>query len=128
MTRWTPGELDQLTRADELVIFPATTDETPRNGTPIWMVVVDDALYVRAYRGRGSRWFSHALQAGRGRIEAGGLTTNVTFTDAQGEHAAAIDRAYRTKYSHYSGQVVDPMAAPDAHDATLRVEPAAPSG
>jgi hypothetical protein len=34
-----------------------------------------------------------------------------------------IDAAYRTKYRRYSAQYVDPMVAPEARAATIKLAP-----
>jgi len=47
-------------------------------------VVVDDALYVRAYNGKSSRWYQAALRQKAGRITAAGMTTDVTFAPVDG--------------------------------------------
>lgn len=120
---WTASEIDSLTHADELVITPTGSDGTLETGTPIWVVVVVDKVYVRAYRGRHGRWFRHALAGQTGRVEAGGVTKDVRFVDADSEASADIDAAYRTKYARYSAQFVDPMVTPTAQSATLRIEP-----
>jgi hypothetical protein len=60
-------------------------------GTPTWnwSVVVDDALYVRAYNGRNSRWYRAALQHKAGQITAVGITKEVSFDPVDGPINAA---------------------------------------
>jgi hypothetical protein len=63
MTTWTKDELHRIAVADDLHISPFR-DDGKTYGTPtwIWAVVVDDALYVRAYSGQSSRWYQAALR------------------------------------------------------------------
>jgi hypothetical protein len=58
MTTWPKDELRRISEADDLHISPFREDGRTY-GTPtwIWPVVVDDALYVRAYNGQNSRWY-----------------------------------------------------------------------
>jgi hypothetical protein len=83
--------------------------------------VVNDALYVRAYNGRKSRWHQAATRQKAGRITAAGLTKEVTFEPVDGPINDLIDDAYRAKYkgSPYLG----PMIVPRARSATVIVTP-----
>jgi hypothetical protein len=67
---WPKDELRKIAVTDDLHISALRTDgKTFGTLTWIWSVVVDDALYVRAYNGRQSRWYQAALaqKAGRSR-------------------------------------------------------------
>jgi hypothetical protein len=66
MTPWSKDELRKIADADDLHISPFREDGVTY-GTPtwIWSVVVGDALYVRAYYGRNSRWYQVRQKAGR---------------------------------------------------------------
>ena len=92
-------------------------------GTPtwIWSVVVDGALYVRAYNGRNSRWYGAALRQKAGRITAAGMTAEVTFEPVDGPVNDRIDDACRTKY--HGSRYLGPMIGPRARSATVRVMP-----
>lgn len=122
MTAWNPHELQMIAAADDLHIAPFR-DDGVTYGTPtwIWSVAVDDALYVRAYHGQGSRWYEAARRQRAGRILAAGLTKEVTFEPVEGDINDLIDAAYRTKYakSPYLGS----MIGDQARDATVKVTP-----
>jgi hypothetical protein len=121
MSDWTAEELDTIGAADELRIAALRPDGSLRPYTTIWVVRVGDDLYVRSYRGRDGAWFRSALRHPEGRIRAGGLTRDVTFTDAADTDQAAIDQAYRSKYARYDASYVDPMVSPAARGATLQL-------
>jgi hypothetical protein len=80
-------------------------------GTPtwIWSVVVGDALYVRAYNGKNSRWYEAAARQKAGRISAADMTTKVTFELVDGPINDRIDDAYRAKYR--GSQYLNPMCS-----------------
>ena len=63
MSAWLKDELQTIAGADDLHISPFREDGVT-SGTPtwIWFVAVDDALYVRAYNGKISRWYKAAMQ------------------------------------------------------------------
>jgi hypothetical protein len=121
MSDWSPDELDKVGAADELQIAASRLDGTLRPFTTIWVVRVGDDLYVRSYRGRGSRWFRSVLQRPEGRIRAGGVTRDVAFAEPQAADHGAIDQAYRAKYRRYGKAYVDPVVSTTAHTATLQL-------
>ena len=65
-------ELDRIAAADDLHIAPFREDgSTPGTPTWIWSVVVDGALYVRAYNGVNSRWYTELFASYIGDWDAG---------------------------------------------------------
>jgi hypothetical protein len=120
MTAWSKDELRRIAEVDDLHIAPFREDGVT-HGTPtwIWSVAVDDALYVRAYNGRNSRWYRAAMRQKAGRIAAAGMTKEVTFEPVDGSINDRIDDAYRAKYrgSPYLG----PMISARARSATVKV-------
>jgi hypothetical protein len=115
-------ELHQIAKADDLHISPFREDGMTY-GTPtwIWSVAVDDALYVRAYNGRNSRWHQAALRQKAGRIVAAGMTKEVTFEPVDGPINDRIDEAYRAKYR--GSPYLAPMIGARARAATVRITP-----
>src|SRR5712664_3918099 len=99
MSTWPQGELNKIAGTDDLHIAPFR-DDGKTYGTPtwIWSVVVDGALYVRAYSGKASRWYQAALRQRAGRIIAGGITMEGEFEPIDGTINDRVDEAYRTKY------------------------------
>jgi len=122
MTTWLKNDLGKIAGTDDLHISPLREDGTTY-GTPtwIWSVVVDGALYVRAYNGKESRWYKAALRQKAGRITAAGMTKDVTFEPVGGQINDRIDDAYRTKYKGSSN--LKPMIVERARAATVRVAP-----
>ncbi len=124
MTTWTSDELTKIGTAEELEIASRRRDGTLRNPVTIWVVRVGDDLYVRSWRGRTSAWFRGAQVRHEGHIQAGGVGKDVTFVVEADENINdQIDVAYLTKYRRYGGQYVDPMVAPAARAATIKLVP-----
>ena len=121
-TNWPAGELRKIGETDDLHISPFREDGVTY-GTPtwIWSVVVDDALYVRGYNGRQSRWYQAAIRQKAGRIRAAGMTKDVVFEPIDGAINDRIDDAYRAKYAR--SPFLKPMISAGARAATVRVSP-----
>ena len=124
MAGWAKDELRKIAEADDLHIAPLR-DDGVTYGTPtwIWSVAVDDALYVRAYNGRDSRWYQAAVRQKAGRITAAGMTRDVTFEPVNGPIDDRIDAAYRAKYR--GSPYLSPMIGARARAATVKVVPRA---
>ncbi|MBL3960939.1 DUF2255 family protein [Burkholderia sp. KCJ3K979] len=124
---WTQDELSRIDRADDLKVAPLREDGTTF-GSPtwIWEVVMDGALYVRAYNGQRSRWYQAAIRQKAGRIVAAGMTRNVWFEAVHGPVNDRIDDAYRAKYANSS--YLEPMISEQARAATVCITPRGETG
>ena len=122
MGTWQREELDRIAATDDLHIAPFRDDgKTYGTLTWIWSVVVDGALYVRAYNGTQSRWYRAAISQKAGRITVAGMRKEVSFEPVDGAINQSIDDAYRTKYG--GSQYLAPMIGPRARAATIRITP-----
>jgi hypothetical protein len=122
MAGWTSDELDKIAAAKELRLASARHDGTLRKPLTIWVVRHGDDLYVRSWRGRTSSWFRGAQDRHEGHIRAGGVDKDVVLVEVDAVDDE-VDAAYRTKYDRYSSRYVDPMVAPEARAATLKLVP-----
>ena len=120
MADWHKQELAKIAEADDLHISPFREDGVT-SGAPtwIWSVVVDGALYVRAYNGQDSRWYKAAMRQKAGRITVAGLTKEVRFERVDGPINRRIDDAYRAKYE--GSPYLDPMIGATARSATVKI-------
>ena len=131
MATWHEDELRKITEADDLYIAPLRSDGVTY-GTPtwIWSVVVDGALYVRAYNGRNSRWYEAATRQNAGGITSAGMAKDVVFELVDGPINDRIDDAYRARYAGIP--YLAPIIGTSARNATVKATPreggAAPSG
>lgn len=127
MTDWTQKDLERISAADELRLASFRENGTRRNPVTIWVVRVDDEVYVRPYRGHETAWFRHIQQRPEGHIEAGGVAKDVTLVDTSTDETLndRIDAVYQSKYHKYSTAYVRPMIAPQARATTLKLVPSA---
>jgi hypothetical protein len=119
---WSKDELRKIAGTDDLHISPFREDGVTY-GTPtwIWSVVVDDALYVRAYNGQKSRWYQAAMRQKAGRIAAAGITKDVAFEPVDGTINDRIDQAYAANYK--GSPYLKPMIGSRARSATVKIMP-----
>jgi hypothetical protein len=124
MTAWTSNELGKIGNAEELQIASLRSDGTLRNPVTIWVVRLDNDLYVRAVYGRGSAWFRGAQTRHEGQIRAGGVVKDVTFVEEPDPTINdLIDGAYRSKYRRYAASIIDSIISPKARAATIKLVP-----
>ena len=127
MTSWTSEELNKIGMAEELLIASLRQDGTLRKPVTIWVVQLDDELYVRSVNGRTGAWFRGTQVRHEGHIWAGGIEKAVMFADADPKINDQIDAAYRIKYRHYHANIIGSIITPEARSATIKLVPSFPS-
>lgn len=123
MNAWSENELDRIAEAQELEISSLRRDGTQRDPVPIWVVRVDDDLYVRAVKGRSGPWYRGAVSQRRASISAGGVTKDVGLEEPAAGEDDRIDAVYREKYRRFSGRILDSVLTAEARSATLKLVP-----
>jgi hypothetical protein len=121
MTTWTDHDLDRISTAEELELTSHRNDSSLRPYVAMWVVRVDDDVYVRSAHGPRNGWYRRAIASGTGRIRAGGHEADVEFTTADPSAHRAIDAAYYAKYDRYGPRIVGSVVGPDAADVTIRL-------
>ena len=71
MTAWPATDLDTIGSADEIDIAAVRADGSIGRWTTIWVVRVDDALFIRSLHGPNGSSYRAAQATGRGRIRIG---------------------------------------------------------
>lgn len=126
MTKWQQLELDKIGASEEIKLSALRNDGTYYNPVIIWVVRVDDNLYVRSYKGAKGSWFKHIQVNLKGKVTAGGITKEVNFVVLKNEDKQLndkIDHEYRSKYHKYGKTYVDPMVSPQTRVTTVKMEP-----
>jgi hypothetical protein len=121
---WSPDDLERIGSARELQIAVKRDDGTLRRWVPIWVVLVDEQIYVRTWYRRETGWFGHVLSSRRARIRVPGVEADVAVKDVGRGTAllrAGVDTAYRTKYGSSSSTAS--MVTPEAAATTLQLSP-----
>ncbi len=69
MTTFDADTIGALRDSEEVAI---RTDKHPANAVPIWVVVADDAVFVRSARGTRGRWYRDVAAGGSATLEFAG--------------------------------------------------------
>ncbi|MGA0568758.1 DUF2255 family protein [Rathayibacter sp. KR2-224] len=118
-TSWTPDDLRHLDRTREVEIAVPHVAGRPNGWTPIWVVVVDDEVFVRTWRRRDTGWYGRAVRSARTRMRVAGDSVDVVVAAIGDTNAAVVDAAYRTKYGRAGSES---MVTAEAAASTLRLE------
>jgi len=114
--------LNQLHTIEEIDIETrSATGRTHR--TTIWVVVVDNDMYVRSVRGRSGRWYREITANPQGAIYVDGRRLSVRaipITDP--DTIARVSNAYLKKYRN--SPFVNSIVREGTLPTTLRLEPA----
>jgi len=126
-TTWPPDQLTRIGDANELHVQSRRGDGTLNSPRIVWVVRDGDELYVRSVNGRDSAWFRGVQRRHAGHIRAGGVESDVAFTEPAADDNAAfedrLDAVYQAKYG-YSPTAVDRITSTAARSATLKITPA----
>jgi hypothetical protein len=114
---WTAEDLQHLAGLRELEIAAAKVGGGHGPWTPIWVVVVEDEVFVRTWHRRSTGWYGRAVGSGRARIRLSGDSVEVVVAATGATGADAVDAAYRTKY----GAGALSMITAEAAASTLRL-------
>ena len=121
MTAWTDYQLDALSGATDIRLKSRKDNGSLTPAAIVWVVALDDNIYVRADGGQDVTWFERAQLKHRGRITGGGIEEDVVFEEPDGSLTAAINGAYELKYGRFGDQYVDAIVSPEAESATFRL-------
>jgi hypothetical protein len=122
---WTDDELREVDGATELQVASRRPDGSLRPFVTIWGVRSGPEIYIRSAYGPQNGWFRRAVEAGSGRVRAGGTERDVSFerVDAGSPVHGDIDAAYHAKYDSYGPKIVGSVVGPAAAAVTLQVTP-----
>ena len=119
MTNFDAEVLRELRALQEVAI---RTEKHPNAAVVIWVVVADDEVFVRSWRGAKGRWYQDLATAGSARLEFAGRRIEVQAFPASDD--ASIARAsaeFLRKYQPSSH--AREMVRSETLSTTLRLEP-----
>jgi hypothetical protein len=119
MAKFDTGTLGTLQATHEVRI---RTEKHPDSAVVIWVVVADDEVFVRSFRGTKGRWYRDLAEGGPATVEVDGRALAVQAVPANDD--AAIKRtsaAFLAKYQPSS--YAQAMVKPEVLGTTLRLDP-----
>ncbi|WP_430646846.1 DUF2255 family protein [Agromyces sp. GXS1127] len=126
MTGWTADQLDRVGEAEQLEVASERPDGSLNPFRTVWVVRVDDELFIRSAYGPNNGWYRRARSTGTGRIKAGGVIRDVTFADVPAEDLelhAALDAEYTRKYGpNHAPHVMATVLGDEVREVTLRLD------
>jgi hypothetical protein len=123
---WAREQLRRISEARELEIAPRRVDGRVGRWLPIWVVCVDDQVYVRTWYRRSTGWFGQVTKTGGARIRVPGLERDVVVTDLGDDNPdvrVAVDEVYRAKYGTSGDETVAGMTTDASAATTLLLAP-----
>ncbi|HEY1933636.1 MAG TPA: DUF2255 family protein [Acetobacteraceae bacterium] len=119
MTTFDADTLRALHDVQEPVI---RTEKHPRSGVVIWVVVADDDVFVRSWRGAEGRWYKDLAIGGAATLEFAGRRLPVQAFPAG--DAGSVERTSREILRKYrQSSHAQEMVRPDILATTLRLGP-----
>lgn len=119
MARFDAETLRQLREVKEVSI---RTEQHPNSAVVIWVVVAEDELFVRSWRGTSGRWYSDLAVGGPASLEFSGRRLPVQAIPA--DDAAAIARVSEEFLRKYrSSSHAQEMVRSEILPTTLRLDP-----
>jgi len=119
MTNFAPDTLRQLRDLQEVHI---RTEKHPKSAVVIWVVVADDEVFVRSWRGTKGRWYRDLAAGGPATLEFAGARLAVQALPAS--DPAAVARASREFLRKYQPNThAQEMVRSEVLPTTLRLEP-----
>lgn len=113
---------DTLSDLSDLKEVSIRTEKHPDSAVVIWVVVADDEVFVRSFRGAKGRWYRDLAAGGAATLEFADRRLAVQAIPAK--DPAAVDRASREYLRKYRpSPYAQEMVKPDLLPTTLRLEP-----
>ena len=98
------------------------TEQHPKSAVIIWVVVADDEVFVRSWRGTKGRWYRDLAAGGPAMLEFAGRRLEVRAVPVS--DADAIGRASREYLRKYQpSPYAQAMVRSEVLPTTLRLEP-----
>jgi hypothetical protein len=119
MTNFDAKTLRELRDVQEVAI---RTEKHPKSAVVIWVVVADDEVFVRSWRGAKGRWYRDLAAGGPATLEFAGRRLAVQALPASDR--AAVARASREFLRKYQRSThAQEMVRSETLPTTLRLEP-----
>jgi PPOX class probable F420-dependent enzyme len=118
-------QLQLLAQTKEVVIETRLSSQARSRQTPIWVIVEENNVYVRSYRGQAGRWYQEIIAFPFAALHVNGEQLAVRAVPVTDE--ATISRVSHALLQKYpTSSYARPMVQDEIVGTTLRLEPASP--
>ncbi len=118
-------QLQRLAQTKGVVIETRLSSQAPSRQTPIWVIVEENNVYVRSYRGQAGRWYQEIIAFPFATLHVNGEQLAVRAVRITDE--ATISRVSHALLQKYpTSSYARPMVQDEIVGTTLRLEPASP--
>jgi len=126
MKHFEEEKIQHLAQTDEVVIETRFSPQAPIHHTPIWVVVEENNVYIRSYRGNAGRWYREITAFPFATLSVNGEQWAVHAVHVTDE--ATIARvSYALLQKYLTSSYASSMVRDEILETTLRLEPATPS-
>ena len=116
--------LSLLDETMEVRIETRRDADSPEHRTIIWVVVVENEVFVRSVRGQKGRWYREISSNPEGALHVENNRITVRATHATDDTTVeAVSDAIRSKYEAASPSSTASMVRPDTLPTTLKLSP-----
>jgi hypothetical protein len=120
-----PDILMLLDDTQEVRIETRRDGDSPEHRTIIWVVVVEDEVFVRSVRGAKGRWYREISSNPEGALHVEEDRIPVRAAPATDEATVdAVSAAFRSKYQQSSPASTEAMVRTETLPTTLKLAPA----
>ncbi len=117
---WNKEVLAKLNEVATVQNHPNDDQGKSFQDNPIWVVTNDDKVYLRAGKGKESKWYQSGIKNG-GSIELDGQTFDVDYVPVDDPaEISAVTEAYLKKY--HGQYPIDMMISDKCADATVELK------
>lgn len=116
---WSKELINEINKSTTVQNQPYDKTKESFQDNPLWVVTIDNHVYLRAGKGKDSKWYQEGLKYG-GQIEVNGETVKITYrpvTDKKEEDA--VTKAYLEKY--HGQYPIDMMVSDKCAEATVEL-------
>jgi hypothetical protein len=114
--------IDDLAQAEEIDLVTSAGPGKPTRRRTVWVVVVDNQVYVRSVRGPAGRWYRDLVGHPSATIHHTGRALATRASPATDTATVEkVSQAYATKYAN--SPYMPPLLRAETLPTTLRLDP-----
>jgi len=114
----------KIAESDEVEIETRRNGKSPLHRVTVWIVPIEDGVYVRSFKGKRGRWYQEALANPLVTVGVGRRKVNVRAEPERNSHVIrAVSAGYRKKYGERWPDDTEPMLKRSVVPTTLRLTP-----